>query len=69
MGEKRNAYRILARKSERKGHLEDLRFNGKIILNLIFKATGWEDVDRIHVAPSRDMWRALVSTEINIRDS
>jgi hypothetical protein len=39
MGEKRNAYRILAGKSEGRGHLEDLRVNGKIILKLTFKAT------------------------------
>jgi hypothetical protein len=64
MGEKRNTYRILAGKSEAKGHLEDLCVNGKIILKCTFKATGWEYVDRIHVAPSSDMWRAVVSRAV-----
>jgi hypothetical protein len=30
------------------------------------RETGWECVDRIHVAQDRDQWQALVNTIINL---
>jgi hypothetical protein len=32
----------------------DIDVNGKIILEWIFKATGWEAVDWLHLAENRD---------------
>jgi len=31
------------------------------------RETGWEAVDWIHVAQSREQWRALVNTVMNLR--
>ena len=65
-GERRGAYKILVKRPEEGGHLEDPDTDGRIILKLIFKkwdgGTGWIDL-----AQDRDRWRPIVNAVINLR--
>jgi hypothetical protein len=63
MGEKRNAYRLLAGKRPlgRPGH----RWVDNIRLDLV--EVEWGDVDWISLAQNRDRWRALVNSVLNLR--
>jgi hypothetical protein len=64
MGEKRNAYRLLVGKSERKRPLARPRRRwmdlGKI---------GWDGVDWIGLAQDRGKWRTLVNSAMNFQVS
>jgi hypothetical protein len=60
-GEKRNAYRILVRKTE--GKRRRLVDNIKMDLRVI----GCGDMDCIVLAQDRDQWRALVNTVMNLQ--
>jgi hypothetical protein len=62
VGEKRNAYRILAGKP--KGRRRR-RWMDNIKMDL--REIGWGDVDCIDLAQNRDPWRALVNTVMNIQ--
>jgi hypothetical protein len=66
IGEKRNAYRILVGKPERKRPLGRPRYRwvDKIEMNL--RGTGWGGMDWINLAEDRDQWRALVNTVMNL---
>jgi hypothetical protein len=67
MGEKRNAYTILAGKPEgnrllgrpRRGWVDNIRMD--------LREIGWGDINWIDVAHDRDQWRALVNTVMNLR--
>jgi hypothetical protein len=37
------------------------------IIKMDFKEIGWGDMNWIHLAQSRDQWRALVNTVMNLR--
>jgi hypothetical protein len=66
-GEKRNTYRILVRKPERKrprGRPKRRRMDN---IKMDLKEIGWDGVDWIDMARDRDQWRALVSTILNLR--
>ena len=65
MGEKRNAYRVLVRKSEGKSNLEDLGILGDNI-KIHLKCIGWKIVDRIDVTDYREKWLAVVNTVMNL---
>jgi hypothetical protein len=67
MEEKRNAYRILVGKPERKRLLGRPRHRwvGNIKINL--REIGWGGMDWIDLAQVRDQWRALASTVMNLR--
>jgi hypothetical protein len=67
MGKKRNAYRILVGKPERKRPLGRPRHRGVDNINVCRTEIGWDDVDFIDVAQDRDQWRALVNTVLNLR--
>jgi hypothetical protein len=67
MGEKRNAYRLLVGKPERKRSLS--RPRRRWVDNIIMDLGGveWCDVDWIGLAKDRNRWRALVNSELNLR--
>jgi hypothetical protein len=67
MGEKRNAYRLLAGMPEGRRPLGRPRRRcvGNIRMDLV--EVGWGDVDWIGLAEDRDRWRALVNSVLNLR--
>jgi hypothetical protein len=66
MGEKRNAYRLLVGKPERRPLGKPrLRRVHNIRMDLV--EVGWGDVDWIGLAQDRDRCRALVSSASNLR--
>jgi len=56
MGEKRNAYRSLARKPEAK------RLLGRCKYRWILKERGWEGMDWIHLLQYRNIWWVPANT-------
>jgi hypothetical protein len=67
MGEKRNAYRILARKPEGKRPLGRPRRRRVDNIKMDLREIGWDGVDWIVMAQDMDQWRALVNTVLNLR--
>jgi hypothetical protein len=67
MGEKRNAYRLLVGKPERKRPLERPRHRWVHNIRMYLGEVGWGDVDWISLAQDRNRWRALVNTVLNLR--
>jgi hypothetical protein len=65
MGEKRNAYRLLVGKPERKRLLERPRSRWVDTIRMNHVEMGWGDVDWIGLA--QDRWRALVNSVLNLR--
>jgi predicted small integral membrane protein len=64
MGEKRNAYSLMAGKPERKRPLGRPRVD---IIRMDLGEVGWGDVDWIGLAQDRNRWRALVNSVLNLR--
>jgi hypothetical protein len=67
MGEKRNAYRILVGKPERRRPLGRPRRRWVDNIKIDLRDIGWDGVDWIDLALDRDQWRALVNTVMNLR--
>jgi hypothetical protein len=65
MGEKRNAYRILVGKPERKRPLGRPRHRWNCMMDL--RGIGLGDMDCIDVPQDRDQWRALVNIIMNLQ--
>jgi hypothetical protein len=67
MGEKRNAYRVLMGKPERKMSPGRPRYRwvDNIIMDL--RVIGWDGMDWINLIQDRDQWRVLVNTVMNLR--
>jgi hypothetical protein len=66
-GEKRNAYRILVGKPERKRPLGRTRRRWEDNIRMDLREIGWGDMDWIDLAQDRHQWRALVNTVMNLR--
>jgi hypothetical protein len=67
MVEKRNAYRILVGKPERRKLLGRLRRRWVDNIKMYLREVGWDGMDWIHVAQDRNQWWALVNTVMNLR--
>jgi hypothetical protein len=66
-GDKRNAYRILVGKPERKRPLGKPRHRWVYNIKMNPRETGWDGMDSIDMAQDRDRWRAFLHTIMNIR--
>jgi hypothetical protein len=69
MGLKRNTNRILVGKSEGKRPVGRSRRRWLHNVKLDLREIGWGGMDWFDLSQDRDQWRALVSTEINLRVS
>jgi hypothetical protein len=67
MGEKRNAYMVLAGKPEGKRPLGRRRHRWKGYIKVDFRERAWDGMDSINLAQDRDQWWAIVNTVINLR--
>jgi hypothetical protein len=67
MGEKRNAYRLLVGKPERKRPLGRSRHRWVDNIKMDLGEVGWGDVNWIGLAKDRNRWRALVNSVLNLR--
>jgi hypothetical protein len=67
MKEKRNAYRLLMGKPERKRPLGRPRRRWVDNIRMNLGEVGWSDVDWIGPAKDRNRWRALVNSVLNLR--
>jgi hypothetical protein len=67
MGEKRNAYRLLVGKPERKRPLGRPRRRWMDDIRMDLGELGWGDVDWIGLAKDRNRRRALVNSVLNLR--
>jgi hypothetical protein len=67
MGEVRGAYNILVGRPEGRRPLGRHRCTWEDGIEMDLGETGSGDVDWIHLARDRDMWRALVNTVMNFR--
>jgi hypothetical protein len=61
MGEIRNSYKILVRKSEGKKPLGKPRSRREDNIRIELGEIGWRDFDWIHVTQDRVQWRDLVN--------
>jgi hypothetical protein len=66
MGKKRNAYRLLVGKSERRRPLRIPRCRWVDNIRMDLVEVGFGDVDWIGMAQDRNRWRALVNSVLNV---
>jgi hypothetical protein len=68
MGEKRNAYRLLMEKPERKGKRPLGRPRRRLVDNIRMDLgeVGWGDVDWTGLAKDGSRWRAVVNSVLNL---
>jgi hypothetical protein len=67
MGEKKNAYRVLMGKPERKRPLGRPRRRWVDNIRMDLGEVGWGNVDWIDLVQDRNRWRALVNSVLNLR--
>jgi hypothetical protein len=67
MGEKRNAYRLLVGKPERKRPLGRPRRRWVDNIRMDLGDVGWSDLDWLGLSQDKDRWRALVNSVMNLR--
>jgi glucose dehydrogenase len=67
MGNRKNAYRILMGKPERKRPLGISRRRWVDNIKIVLSEIGWGGMDWIDLAQGRDQWRAVVNTVMNLR--
>jgi hypothetical protein len=64
---KRNVYRILVGKLERKIPLGTARCRWVDNIKIDLRERGWDGMDWINLAQDRDQWSAPVNTVMNLR--
>jgi hypothetical protein len=69
MGERKNAYRILVGKPERKRPLGRPRHRWMDNVKMDLREIGWDGMDGLDLTQEKDQWRALISTVMNPRVS
>jgi hypothetical protein len=67
MGEGRNVYRVLVGKPKGKRPLERSRHRWEEGIKMDLREIGCGGVEWIHLAESRDRWRAIVNVVMNPR--
>jgi hypothetical protein len=67
MGNKRNTYRILVGKPERKRPLGRTKCRWEDNIKMDLREIGRGGMDWIDMAQDRDQWRALMNTVMNLR--
>jgi hypothetical protein len=67
IGEKRNAYKLLVGKPDRKSPLGRPRHRWLDNIRMDFGELGWGDVDWIRLAKDRNRWRAVVNSVLKLR--
>jgi hypothetical protein len=67
MGEKRDAYRILVGKPDRKRPIGRPRRRWEDAIEIDLRETGWGGMDWSDLAEDKDQWRSLVNTVMNLR--
>jgi hypothetical protein len=67
MWEKRNVYRLLVGKLERKRPLGRPRRRWVDNIKMDLREIEWDGMDWINLAEDRDHWRALVNIVLNLR--
>jgi hypothetical protein len=67
IGEKRNVYRLLVGKPERKRPLGRPRYRWVDNIRLNLGDIAWSGVDYISLAQDSDRWRALIKAVMNLR--
>jgi hypothetical protein len=67
MWEKRNTYRILLGKPDRKRSQERSKRRWVDNIKMILRNIGWDGVDWINMAQDRDQWRDLVNMLLNLQ--
>jgi hypothetical protein len=67
VGEKRNVYRLLVGKSDRKSPLGRPRHRFVNNIRMDLGEVGWGGVDWIGLAQDRNRWRALVNLVLNLQ--
>jgi hypothetical protein len=67
MGDARGAYNILVGRPEGRRPLGRPRRRWEDNIKMGLREIGFGDVDWIHLAQDRDMWRAVVNTVMNLR--
>jgi hypothetical protein len=67
MGETKNAYRILVRKTKEKRLLGRPRRRWVDNIKMDRREIGWDGMDWIYLAQDKDQWRALMNTVMNLR--
>jgi hypothetical protein len=67
MGEKMNAYRIFAGKTQGKILPGRPRRRWVNNIKIYLREIGWDGMDWIHLAQDRDQWGALVNTVMKLR--
>jgi hypothetical protein len=67
MGEKRNSYRILVGKPERKKPLGRPRRRWVDNIKIDLREIGWDSMDLIDLVQDRDKWWSLLNTVMNLR--
>jgi hypothetical protein len=66
LGAKRNAYRILVGKLERKRPLGRPRCRWVDNVEMDLREIGWDGLDWIYMAQNRDQWRTVVNAIMSI---
>jgi hypothetical protein len=66
MGDMRNAYTILVGNHKVRRSLGRPMHKWKHNIKIDIGEVGWESVDWIHLAHSRENWRALVNTMVKL---